>query len=227
MICSDLHSALAGFIDRYDPEQVCVLYDQNISLPTDIAGLFSRSIAVCEANKSLETIQHIWDFLCGILTDLGGFAAATYKRGIDYVNVPTTLLAMVDASSGGKTGFNYRGLKNAIGAFYPPKETIIWPGWLTTLPANEFLSGFAEMLKTGLVEPSADGIQDSDRLWNRLLQYDLDLMDIGQLTPLIKTCVRAKEQIVASDPYEHGLRSRSHVRSCPGRTLNRQSAIVQ
>jgi len=245
MICSDLHSALAGFIDRYDPEQVCVLYDQNISLPTDIAGLFSRSIAVCEANKSLETIQHIWDFLfehhitrrglliCiggGILTDLGGFAAATYKRGIDYVNVPTTLLAMVDASSGGKTGFNYRGLKNAIGAFYPPKETIIWPGWLTTLPANEFLSGFAEMLKTGLVEPSADGIQDSDRLWNRLLQYDLDLIDIGQLTPLIKTCVRAKEQIVASDPYEHGLRKALNLGHTFGHALeelsigNRQSS---
>ena len=98
-----------------------------------------------ESTKSIETVEQIWDFLFeqemtrrglligiggGVLTDVAGFAAATYKRGIDYITVPTTLLAMVDASSGGKTGVNYKGLKNSIGVFAPPVETIIWPGWL-------------------------------------------------------------------------------------------------
>ena len=106
---------------------------------------------------------------------------------------------MIDASSGGKTGINYHGLKNSIGAFAQPVETLIWPGWLKTLPAKEFLSGFGEMLKTGLI--SNDG-----SLWNRLLNYDLDRMDIEELTPLIAQGVAVKERIVAADPKEEGLR---------------------
>ena len=171
-----------------------------------------------EQTKSLETVQVIWDFLFaqemtrkglliavggGVLTDLAGFAAATYKRGIDYINIPTTLLSMVDASSGGKTGVNYHGLKNSIGAFYPPVETLIWPGWLKTLPAEQFLSGFAEMLKTGLVK-KREGIKNP--LWNALLRYDLDTMPLDTLTPLIEQCVAVKERIVAADPKESGLR---------------------
>ena len=170
-------------------------------------------IAVSEEQKSLETVSRIWDFLfehgitrrglliCvggGVLTDLGGFAVATYKRGIDYINIPTTLLAMVDASSGGKTGINYRGLKNSIGCFAPPVQTLICPAWLKTLPAQEFLSGFGEMLKTGLIsEPE---------LWHQLLQYDLDTMDIEALMPLIEQSIAVKERIVAADPKETGLR---------------------
>ena len=134
----------------------------------------------------------------GVLTDLVGFAAATYKRGVDYINVPTTLLAMVDASTGGKTGFNYHGLKNSIGVFAPPVETLIRPGWLQTLPAKEMLNGFAEMLKTGLIE--------SPTLWHNLLNYDLEAMPIEKLTPLIRRCVEVKEAIVAADPKEEGLR---------------------
>lgn len=171
-----------------------------------------------EQTKSLETVQVIWDFLFaqemtrkglliavggGVLTDLAGFAAATYKRGIDYINIPTTLLSMVDASSGGKTGVNYHGLKNSIGAFYPPVETLIWPGWLKTLPTEQFLSGFAEMLKTGLVK-KREGIKNP--LWNALLRYDLDTMPLDTLTPLIEQCVAVKERIVAADPKESGLR---------------------
>ena len=216
MICNDLSIALAPILARYDKNQIVVVYDQNITLPIGVAGLASHSVyglSVSETAKSLETVSLIWDFLFekgitrrglliavggGILTDLCGFAASTYKRGIDYVNIPTTLLAMIDASSGGKTGFNYHGLKNSIGLFAPPVATLIWPQWLKTLPPQQFLCGFAEMLKTGLI---AD-----PKLWSRLLQYDLDTMDIDALTPLITDCVAVKEQIVAADPREEGIR---------------------
>ena len=178
------------------------------------------TVNVSEADKSLETVTKIWDGFFeqgltrrglviavggGVLTDMVGFACATYKRGVDYVNIPTTLLAMIDASSGGKTGINYHGLKNSIGAFYPPVETLIWPGWLKTLPAKEMLSGFGEMLKTALLDEGVNGLRD-EGLWERLLQYDLERMDIEALTPLIADCVAVKEQIVAADPKEEGLR---------------------
>jgi 3-dehydroquinate synthase len=176
------------------------------------AGVLALSLPVTESLKSLETVQRVWDFFFesgltrrglviavggGVITDLVGFAAFTYMRGVDYLNVPTTLLAMVDASTGGKTGFNYHGLKNSIGAFAEPIETLVWPGWLPTLPADQFLSGFAEMLKMGVIV---------DRLWDALLAYDLDTMPMDELTPLIEACMAAKEQIVAADPHEDGLR---------------------
>ena len=216
MLCKDIHSALLPILARYESDQICYVADKNCAtLPTRlglIQGENSLLLAVQESHKSLETVQQIWDFLFehditrrgllvaiggGVLTDMAGFAAATYKRGIDYVNIPTTLLAMIDASSGGKTGFNYHGLKNSIGAFYPPVETLICPEWIQTLPTQEFLSGFAEMLKTGLL---------NTKLWPQLLQYDLDTMDVAALTPLIEQCVGVKERIVAADPKEEGLR---------------------
>ena len=216
MICEELHSALRSIAAKYAQDQICVVMDD------EVAGkgksiVESRWNVLCmhvsEDKKSLETVQQIWDFLfahgitrrglliCiggGVLTDIGGFAAATYKRGVDYLNVPTTLLAMIDASSGGKTGINYGGLKNSIGCFAPPVETLICPDWLKSLPANQWLSGFGEMLKTGLVSESA--------LWYQLLQYDLEKMDSEALKPLIAQCVVAKERIVEADPKEEGLR---------------------
>lgn len=208
MLCNDLYTTLRPLLQRY--EQVVVIADEAVKVDLPYPTL---RLSVSEADKSLQTVSQIWDFLFaqemtrrglviavggGVLTDLAGFAAATYKRGIDYITVPTTLLSMVDAASGGKTGFNYHGLKNSIGVFAPPVETLIWPGWLKTLPAEQFLSGFGEMLKMGLINGGS--------LWNRLLQYDLDTMPIETLTPLIELCVRAKEKIVAADPKEEGLR---------------------
>ena len=181
-------------LNKYEKSQICVLSDKIlIRHPEWIAakGLHDYPVLwleVNEQNKSLETVTRIWDFLfehgitrkglliCfggGVLTDLGGFAASTYKRGIDYINIPTTLLSMVDASTGGKTGFNYRGLKNSIGTFDPPAAVLIDPTLLTSLPADQFLSGFGEMLKTGLL--------DAD-LWHQLLQYDLDTMPGKQVS---------------------------------------------
>ena len=211
MICKDLHSCLAPLLSGYDRQQTVVLQDANVAFDSPYPTL---SIPTDEAHKTIETVAQIWDFLLanemtrrgvlvcvggGVLTDIGGFAAATYKRGIDYINIPTTLLAMVDASSGGKTGVNYQGLKNCIGCFAPPVETLIDVEWLKTLPPQEMLSGFGEMLKTGLIEPSG-------QLWDRLMQYDLAVMDTDALTPLIEQCVAVKQGIVAADPKEDGLR---------------------
>ena len=231
MICKDVHSALSAIRERYESGQVVVVHDAHCGWPiesvhkSEWAEVPSLALEVSEAAKSLETVQHIWDFFFehgltrralviaiggGVLTDLTGFAASTYKRGIDYVNVPTSLLAMVDASSGGKTGFNYHGLKNGIGAFHAPVETLICPDFLRTLPVKEWLSGFGEMLKTGLIsgkrQKTAAKPLKEESLWNALLQYDLDAMETEPLTPLIIACVRAKEAIVAQDPQEEGLR---------------------
>ena len=225
MICEDLHSALSKILSSYEPDQVCFVVDENVEGKSDLSrtqvGLKCCTLSVSESEKTLDTVQRVWDFFFsisltrrgvvvavggGVLTDLVGFAAATYKRGVDYINVPTTLLAMVDASTGGKTGINYHGLKNSIGVFAPPVETLIWPGWLQTLPAKELLNGFAEMLKTGLIEPSDVRSQYSDELWEALLRYDLEAMPLEALTPLIRRCVAVKEAIVAADPKEDGLR---------------------
>lgn len=229
MICEDLHSALAHILRSYEPDQVCFVVDEQVRGIVEASkgqiGLKCRTLSVSESEKTLETVQRVWDFFFahgltrsgvvvaiggGVLTDVAGFAAATYKRGVDCIYVPTTLLAMVDASTGGKTGFNYHGLKNSIGVFAPPVETLIWPGWLQTLPAKEILNGFAEMLKTGLIEsptptlPRREGEKSS--LWHDLLNYDLEAMPLEALTPLIRRCVAVKEAIVAADPKEEGLR---------------------
>ena len=213
---------LQSLLNRYEKGQICVVADKAL-IRHDCWNRYEalREMPVLwletdEAHKSIETVARIWDFLfenditrsgllvCvggGVLTDIGGFAAATYKRGIDYINIPTTLLAMTDASSGGKTGCNYRGLKNSIGVFAAPAETIIDTQWLHTLPPRQFLSGYGEMLKTGLIDSS-----DFNGLWSRLCSYDLERMDPDELEPLIQDCIAVKEKIVTADPREGGLR---------------------
>jgi len=176
----------------------------------------SLSIPPGEEHKNLTSIAKIWDFLhqqqatrstlliCiggGALTDMGGFAAATYKRGIPYINIPTTLLAMVDASTGGKTGFDYNGIKNEIGCFYSPQETLICTELLQTLPIEELLSGYAEMLKHAL-------IANEEEFW-KLLQLDLSLpfVEIQQeLEERIATSMAIKHTITEQDPNERGIR---------------------
>lgn len=237
MMCEDIHSALQTLAAKYAVDQVCVVMDEKLadsreSLIRHLEWPILR-VAASEQNKSLEAVQQIWDFLfahgitrrglliCiggGVITDLGGFAAATYKRGIDYVNVPTTLLAMIDASTGGKTGINYGGLKNSIGCFAPPVETLIWTGWLQTLPAKEMLSGFGEMLKTGLIV---------EGLWSELMRYDLDTIPLESLQSLIAKCVAAKEQIVAADPKEEGLRKVLNFGHTFGHALEEKSMEAQ
>ena len=167
-----------------------------------------------EQHKTLATVEQIWQFLfahhatrddilvCvggGVICDLGGFAASTYKRGMPHINVPTTLLAMVDAASGGKTGFDYAGVKNAIGTYAPALQTLILPSLITSLPPRELLSGYGEMLKHALL--------DTPDHWQQLLQLDLETeAGVQALMSLIERSRALKNRIVQIDPREQGLR---------------------
>lgn len=134
----------------------------------------------------------------GMVTDTGGFAAATFKRGIRTINFPTTLLGAVDAATGGKTGINFQGLKNEIGAFHSPCEVIISAMPLSTLSQREIMSGYAEMIKTALI---------ADRkLFFQLENVESLLSETENMETAIRKCVEIKEEVVKQDPEESGLR---------------------
>ncbi len=171
------------------------------------------TIGTTDSNKTLETLAHVWQALQqggatrqsllinlggGMVTDLGGLAASTFKRGINFINIPTTLLAMVDASVGGKTGINFGGLKNEIGVFSEADAVLLNTEWLRTLDAENIRSGYAEMLKHGLI---AD-----EKMWAELIGYDLSEPDLQQLAALLGKSVGVKARIVEEDPHEKGLR---------------------
>ena len=135
-----------------------------------------------------------------MVTDLGGFAASTFKRGINYINIPTTLLAMVDASVGGKTGINFRGLKNEIGVFSNASTVILDTQFLKTLDAENICSGYAEMLKHGLIS--------NEKMWAELVNFELGSLnpDVSSLKRMLADSVSVKERIVTEDPTEQGIR---------------------
>lgn len=172
------------------------------------------SIPAGEEYKTLNSAVHVWQELQhmgatrhslvinlggGMVCDLGSFAAATFKRGMHFINIPTTLLAMVDASAGGKTGINFEGLKNEIGVFRQADRVIVDTRFLKTLDQQNLLSGYAEMLKHGLI---------SDRqTWAHLLADDI-LSDnwADMLGPQIAESIQIKQRLVSADPLEQGLR---------------------
>ena len=199
-------------INLSDYSSVFILTDENIApfwLPEVCEWLHCpEAIEVIiksgEQQKKLQTVQEIWNKLLkysadrhsllinlggGVISDMGGFAASCFKRGIDFINIPTTLLAMVDASIGGKTGIDFGGYKNQIGTFAEPKAVLLNTMFLSTLPEREILSGLAEMLKYGF-------IADSD-----LLQVDLENFE-----SFIQRAAEIKKNIVAEDPFEQGKR---------------------
>ena len=192
--------------------QVFILTDENVApfwLPEVAHWLHCEAevniiIKAGEQYKNLQTVQHIWKTLMkhhadrnaliinlggGTITDLGGFAASTYKRGIKFINVPTTLLAMVDAAIGGKTAIDFCGAKNQIGTFAEAEEVLVDPVFLTTLLRRDILSGLSEMLKYGFVA-------DDKLLEINLENYQEHILRAGEI----------KREIVAKDPYESGLR---------------------
>lgn len=192
--------------------QVFILTDENVAsfwLPEVEHWLnYENAVEIIvkpgEQHKNLQTVQRIWKTLMkhhadrnallinlggGTVSDLGGFAASTYKRGIKFVNVPTTLLAMVDAAIGGKTGIDFGGGKNQIGTFANPEEVQIMSVFLETLPQRELLSGLAEMLKYGFID-------DTDLLNVNLENYQ----------QYIARCAQIKRAIVAEDLTEKGVR---------------------
>ncbi|MCK0204446.1 3-dehydroquinate synthase [Ornithobacterium rhinotracheale] len=132
----------------------------------------------------------------GVVTDFGGFVASIYNRGIDFVNIPTSLLAMVDASAGGKTGVDLCGIKNIVGTFSQPQMVIIETEFLETLPARELLSGFAEMLKHGLIQ--------DEKQWKTL--SEIKELSAKNIAGLIEDSVNVKLNVVTQDPTEKGLR---------------------
>jgi len=168
-------------------------------------------------SKNLESAAKVWTFLSdngatrssvlvniggGSVTDLGGFCAATFKRGIDYVNCPTTLLAAVDASLGGKTGIDFNGLKNEVGAFRIPVATIISPGLLASLPFGQILSGMGEVIKTGFIH-SSEMARDALERVKALSEVPGRIVEMGDM---IRRTADVKLSIVDADPLEKGLR---------------------
>lgn len=164
-----------------------------------------------EINKTINTCVGVWNTLSeldadrkslminiggGVITDLGGFVACTFKRGISYINVPTTLLSMVDASVGGKTGVDLGHLKNQIGVISNPDLVLIDTQFLDTLPKDQMRSGLAEMLKHGLIT--------GKNYWNKFT--DLSKLNLDDLDELIHESVIIKRNVVEEDPFENGLR---------------------
>lgn len=208
-------------IEGLNPDKVIVVTDLNVEksviplLSDSIVISSSPSIAITpgEEGKNLDSVTRIWDKLeeigatrrsvilnigGGVVTDLGGFAAATFKRGIRTVNFPTTLLGAVDAATGGKTGINYRGLKNEIGAFHIPSKVIISTLPFQSLSREEILSGYAEMIKTGLISDK--------QFYIHLLELDEIIENSELLGQAVEKCVGIKDDIVEQDPTEKGLR---------------------
>lgn len=178
-----------------------------------LRGAKMITIPATDSHKDMRSLEHVWGELQrlgatrhsllinlggGMITDLGGFAAATFKRGVDFINIPTTLLAMVDAAVGGKTGINFGGLKNEIGAFANACFVIIDTNFLRTLDQKNLLSGYAEMLKHGLIY--------NKEMWAELLTFDIDAPDYARLSKMVASSIRVKQSIVAQDPHEQGLR---------------------
>ena len=169
-----------------------------------------------ERHKSARTLSRIYDWMLtrhfsrdvtvitlggGVVGDLGGYAAATYLRGVHFIQIPTTLLAQVDSSVGGKVGINHKLGKNVIGAFYQPKAVIIDPLTLRTLPQREITCGLAESVKYGFIADE-DLLSDVEHHFNRFLTLD----DLTWVSGIIAQCCRIKAGVVEKDEKEHGLR---------------------
>ena len=221
IICQNFTTELNQKISAHSYDKIFILTDEHtclfcLPLLKNIPSLKEAEQIIIgpeDIHKNLETLAYVWNQLSsrgatrhtlllnlggGMVTDLGGFAAATFKRGISYINIPTTLLSMVDAAVGGKTGINFNDLKNEIGAFYPADQVLIDSEFLRTLDTQNLLSGYGEMLKHGLI---------SNQLhWSQLLTFDLSHIDYSKLQMLIGQSVQVKENIVEKDPYEQNIR---------------------
>ena len=220
IISENLREALTEAVRECPHDKMFVLVDETterLCLPVIAAFECMREaqtivIGATDANKTIDSLSHVWSELQrmgatrhslmvnlggGMVTDLGGFAASTFKRGISYINIPTTLLSMVDASVGGKTGINFGGLKNEIGVFNNARSVILDTTFLSTLDHENILSGFAEMLKHGLI--------DSENHWAELLSEEVRVKS-EEFAAALEKSVAVKQRIVTEDPTEQGIR---------------------
>ena len=216
---SELKHDLTEEITRSHYDRLYVLTDETtrrfcwplVESLTCLADAQLICIGEGEEHKTLESVVHVWRELQrhgasrqsllvnlggGMVTDLGGFAATTFKRGLHFINIPTTLLAMVDASVGGKTGINFEGLKNEVGVFRNAECVVVCTEFLKTLDHKNQLSGYAEMLKHALLTQG--------EMLSRLLR--LDLSDERQLSDILPDNIAVKQRIVLEDPNEQGIR---------------------
>ncbi len=234
IISTNLEVELTTAINDCEHDRIFILTDENtnrlcLPLVKDFACLEGARVITIPAddtNKGLESVSHVWEELQkggasrhsllvnlggGMVTDLGGFAASCFKRGINFINIPTTLLSMVDASVGGKTGVNFGGLKNEIGVFNDSRYVILSTLFLATLDDENIRSGYAEMLKHGLIS--------NDKMWAELVNFDLGNPDMTQLSRMLADSVAVKERIVEEDPHEHGIRKALNVGHTAGHAL--------
>lgn len=210
IIKQNLINNINNFIDLSKFSKVAVLTDENLINCGWLDKLQIDSIIKIksgEINKNLETVSHIWQQMSelqmdrksllinlggGVVCDLGGFCASTYMRGIKFIQIPTTLLSQVDASVGGKTGFDFNGVKNLIGTFTEPEMVLIDSNTLTTLPKREYVSGLAEVIKYGIIYD----VEFFEYLKNGNIDNDY----------IIKKSCEIKEKVVLEDFKEGGLR---------------------
>jgi 3-dehydroquinate synthase len=216
IFCQDIDKDLTAFFSENDYSKIAVLVDNHTKkycypiVRKAIPSHILIEIKSGEEHKNLDTCQHIWNELTinafdrkslfiniggGVIGDMGGFCAATYKRGIDFINIPTTLLAQVDASIGGKLGIDFQNFKNHIGVFQNPLRVFLDDGFFTTLDAAELKSGYAEVIKHCLIR---DG-----KKFEEIIKTPYDKLDLFALT---QHSVAIKDNVVLEDPTEKGLR---------------------
>lgn len=219
-IGSILESSFQEVVNRYTEGKIFFIVDENTHehcltyLLTNFEGLYEAEVIVIpsgEPNKTMQIAHNVWEVLSeyetsrydliinlggGLVTDMGGFIASCYKRGMAFVNIPTTMLGMIDASIGGKTGLNLGHFKNQIGVFNTPLALYIDTIFLETLPHEEMLSGYAEMIKHGLLT--------SREMFDKVIKQIETPKVISQ--PLLHESIAVKNEIVKQDPVEKGLR---------------------
>lgn len=219
-ILNDNFSQLNDFLSTRSFSKIFILVDENTheyclpvllgNLETDLAFEILE-IEPGEEMKNIQTANQLWEILTemqadrkalvinlggGVITDMGGFVASTYKRGVQFINIPTTLLSMCDASIGGKTGIDLMHYKNMVGTFTFPEQIFVYPKFLETLPYKELRSGFAEMLKHGLI---AD-----EKHWENLIH--ISKLDANAVIPYIETSMEIKQSVVQKDFQEKSVR---------------------
>lgn len=216
-----IEKELGRILENYSQSKIFILMDSGaeehcwhlISGNKTLQNVPKLIIDNGEQNKSLDSVVKAWQFLGeheanrhslviniggGMMSDLGGFVASTFKRGCKFINIPTTLLSQIDASVGGKTGFNFNGLKNEIGVINQPDMVILSSEFLKTLPMKEFKSGFAEMLKHAIIY--------SQNYLDELIAFNFNDINYSKLLNLIRKSVAVKQEFVMKDPMERDVR---------------------
>lgn len=221
IFCDNLNYEVKKLFDNYNFSKIFIITDHNTSqncgskLEILKNNNFTQelSIAPGDENKNLETLKYLWEQLLtqnadrnsliinlggGVVTDIGAFAASTFKRGISFVNIPTSLMAMADAAIGGKCGINFNNFKNQIGTFALPIATYIYTPFLETLPQRHLLAGYAEMIKHALL--------DNNKHWQKISSVIPSKIDFKYLDILLKESIQVKLNYIKDDLQDKAMR---------------------